>query len=1455
MDPLYLARSGCFVADTHGKPLREEKSKRLVRYWLLEMSRAWRARRCWSGCDQLPNLGRGNLQATTQSISQRRTHPTSKPAKRGKAAFIIIAGMTSFSNAAFAQYNESFQSWSATSGGTWQTKSLAGSPFNVPPNAVVEIAVRNINPTNAHSAGVRAVGSSLQRRFQIQEANGGGTDVFVMHVQANANSEIQHYAANTSNIDFVLLGYWNCGTYVENFDFFNVTAGAWTDANLSSFGVGAYEMAEIVITNQNGENPYSGGVRANGSSVNRRVTIQSSPNGFDSITMIVKADANSTIEAYAGHNLRIDFYVMGYWTAAPGDYVEKFVDLGSPTTDATWEDIDLTASGVGDSDVAEILFSNELATEENEIGVRTNGSSLARLMDVRQRDNFDGDFARMHVATDANAVFEFRHEDVSDAHNFYLMGYWNVGIQLDDHTSGQEEDAFHELGAETNAELFAFDFIPCAGGMTVTQLVFRISGVVGLVNGDWAGIELVTDTNADGRIGVGETTTVGGAGTVNTAAGTITFSTSFAVTAQTAYILRADFASLSLGDEVTISLAAADITATQGVSGSTSSVTHKEKVECYFERDATWTASSVDTWEVVDLSGAPYNVPANAIVEIAMESDATANDRFGGVREVGSALDRRFQIHKAEAGGVDVVVMHVQANANSQIESYGDTSSQPVFHLLGYWICGEYEELFTSFTAGASAAWTDKNLCSYGIGAGNVAEIVMTNDDPVNPRSAGVRTNGSSLQRRVTLNKAEVVIAGVETMTMFVEADTSASSTIEVYAQDDADIDFYLVGYWSRSPLVYTELFADVGSPAANDTWQDIDLTSFGVPDTAHVEFVLANEDVDNERWMGVRANGSSLDRDIQIREAEDGGADLARMHVATDATATIEFLHSNSASANSFYLVGSWSLCSGVSSYVITDLGAINSARSSLGLHINSTGKVAGFEEDSNGNPTAWWLNCGTFTGLGTLGGSYAEAHGINDTNRVVGWAQNASGKRRAFTYSGGTMTDLGVISARTDSEAQAVNSSSEVVGTVYNFGSPPSQRLGFIYLPVGAYSLSAGMNSLGTLGGVQSQAFDINDSGQVVGGSHNASGNWRPFRWQNGTMTNLGTLGGETVNSDHRAEAINSAGIVCGRSYTSGGAKRAFVWGGSMTDLGVLTGGTESWAFGINDNDVVVGTSNITGGAYNAFIWDGANGMRNLNSLIPGGSGWTLTRATDINNDGTIVGWGTNGSGNVRSFLLTPTCKADGGAAAEGVIASGSGVTDEEGIFDQVVLDPSGEVLAAIELVTAEQGLQIDYEVSEPASIGEPIGQTLSGFAEGKALVRLLKVESASLDSGSILTVSLHFTPEEIAELGASPSELQLHVLIPLDGGQLGWVPAGRNIGESAPSTIVGESGQFPNDDGLVEYWAVRDSGGEFAVGKAILEDEVLPPRPTPRGCGPAMLPFVLFGAVALTLLKKRR
>jgi probable HAF family extracellular repeat protein len=59
--------------------------------------------------------------------------------------------------------------------------------------------------------------------------------------------------------------------------------------------------------------------------------------------------------------------------------------------------------------------------------------------------------------------------------------------------------------------------------------------------------------------------------------------------------------------------------------------------------------------------------------------------------------------------------------------------------------------------------------------------------------------------------------------------------------------------------------------------------------------------------------------------------------------------------------------------------------------------------------------------------------------------------------------------------------------------------------------------MSNLGTLGGDSSYAFGINNNGQIVGNSKTASGEWHVFLWENGAMTDLG--------QGFNAQAINKA------------------------------------------------------------------------------------------------------------------------------------------------------------------------------------------------------------------------------------------------------------------------------------------------------------------------------------------
>ena len=255
--------------------------------------------------------------------------------------------------------------------------------------------------------------------------------------------------------------------------------------------------------------------------------------------------------------------------------------------------------------------------------------------------------------------------------------------------------------------------------------------------------------------------------------------------------------------------------------------------------------------------------------------------------------------------------------------------------------------------------------------------------------------------------------------------------------------------------------------------------------------------------------------------------------------------------------------------------------------------------------------------TDVGTLPtGFSANATGINASGQVVGYAPLTSGDTHAFLYTGGSMTDLGTLGGH-DSEAFGINDGGEVVGEAELFDN--ARNHAFLY--------SAGvMTDLGSLGGNPSYAVGINDIGQIAGWSWKSP--YQPiacdvFLYWNGVMTDLGSFG----NNESFATGINASGQIVGWFFTAGpigqNYKHGFLYSnGRMTDLGTL-GGLESYAYGINDNGQVVGWSNTASGAQHAILYSNGT-MIDLNSLLPPDTNWVLRQANAINNFGQITGYG---------------------------------------------------------------------------------------------------------------------------------------------------------------------------------------------------------------------------------------
>jgi hypothetical protein len=295
--------------------------------------------------------------------------------------------------------------------------------------------------------------------------------------------------------------------------------------------------------------------------------------------------------------------------------------------------------------------------------------------------------------------------------------------------------------------------------------------------------------------------------------------------------------------------------------------------------------------------------------------------------------------------------------------------------------------------------------------------------------------------------------------------------------------------------------------------------------------------------------------------------------------------------------VMGNLLLQPGAGGYTSTELFSSAGNANNFRLRdVNNAGVVLG-EDLSAGSSTAFVWQAGVRTNLPQVANFdhyvQASARGINDRGQVVGntgdtavvWTPNGSG--------GYQVTPLGVDLGWTigSGEGAAINNAGAgLMSQVYN-----SYRTGYS-TGVGHTSLvpdQAGYTLVGTA---------INDSAAVVGyGVYNCGGYscLRPYVWQGAEFSFLPAIDSSTgISATPRA--LNEAGQAVGEMYYAGYDMRAVLW----------TQGPGGWS------------------------------LTDLNSLNPTGSNfWSLSTATDVNERGQIVGFGSvNGDWRPHAFLLTP-------------------------------------------------------------------------------------------------------------------------------------------------------------------------------------------------------------------------
>jgi probable HAF family extracellular repeat protein len=235
---------------------------------------------------------------------------------------------------------------------------------------------------------------------------------------------------------------------------------------------------------------------------------------------------------------------------------------------------------------------------------------------------------------------------------------------------------------------------------------------------------------------------------------------------------------------------------------------------------------------------------------------------------------------------------------------------------------------------------------------------------------------------------------------------------------------------------------------------------------------------------------------------------------------------------------------------------------------------------------------------------------------------------------------------------QPNAVNSSAQVVGATP--AGDPSYRY-----RITAFLWQNGiMTDIGTMTGSRqvSIANDINDAGQVVGfadtlPSYYSHAIWwhdgtytdlHPILMQSGLFSDLGT----PEDTLSYAIKINNSGQILGYVQTLHNVNRGFIYANGTVTVILLPGDSPLCCppqfTGLNNSGQVAGYFALNGGSIaHTFVWD--TGTTSVLSQL---EGWPTSNGADINDGGQIVGRLYNGVNPDHSFLFEDGAMKDLGS-----------------------------------------------------------------------------------------------------------------------------------------------------------------------------------------------------------------
>lgn len=330
--------------------------------------------------------------------------------------------------------------------------------------------------------------------------------------------------------------------------------------------------------------------------------------------------------------------------------------------DTTWTDYDLTTNqGVPKGAIAEIVCANKNVDFEREAGVRTDGSGLARFIDIHEAEGDGVTTATMLVKCDSSTGLIECYAEESDDIDYYLLGYFegcDFTERFDDVPQGS---------ANWNVDMDLSGYGVPANAVVQMHLAnvnedfSRLVGVREKGSGNDRAIDI--DEAEDG--------------------GTCGISFFVKVDANSIILFRA-----------------------QSVLSKFYLLGWFSNVVGFTEGWTEYSPVADDTWESKTIAEAD----ASSIVVFALVNEDSGREEHNGLRPEGSALNRYIVEHESEGGGNSGFEACVTLDADKKAEVFCGDGSEANFYYTGFFseiAAGEEYDRTATQSIGWSSSLSD----------------------------------------------------------------------------------------------------------------------------------------------------------------------------------------------------------------------------------------------------------------------------------------------------------------------------------------------------------------------------------------------------------------------------------------------------------------------------------------------------------------------------------------------------------------------------------------------------------------------------------------------------------------------------------------------------------------------------------------------------------------------------